>query len=345
MPQDKYILGIETSCDETAAAVMKNGELIFDCTTTQLLHSRYGGVVPELASRAHEKLLASGVEQVLNESNINVDDLNAVAVTHGPGLAGALLVGVSFAKGLCFALDIPLIGVNHIEAHLWSGQLTGDNPEPPFLALILSGGHTILVEVEGFGEYEILGSTKDDAVGELFDKVGRMMGFQFPSGAELDRRALLQDSRDEVRFPRAVVKENPLAFSFSGLKTAVLYHLNQNFKSTDGHFEIGETEKNSILRGLMNAVSDMLCNALLKAARGKEYNCIVVGGGVSASKFLRTRFKETGELLSIPVIIPPFRYCTDNGAMIAHLGCKLFEKDMISLMNLQIDPGLRLGQR
>jgi N6-L-threonylcarbamoyladenine synthase len=315
----RVVLGIETSCDETAAALLIDGKVAADRTTRQLLHEQYGGVVPELASRAHEQLLAPAVNGVLKDTNLGVKDIEAIAVTCGPGLAGALLVGLAFAKGLAAARGIPYWGVNHIEGHLWSAGLTVEEIPLPFLALVVSGGHTLLIEVQGFGDYKRLGSTRDDAAGELFDKVGRMIGFAFPAGAAIDQAAL--DCKGVlVSFPRTRIADEPLTFSFSGLKTAVLYHLRKKYSQLpDGSFDLND-DRSSICAGLMDAVSDSLNAAIKTALQSHHYKALVVAGGVSASRWLRRGFEEIAGAAGVPLFIPPFHHCTDNGAMIAYAG-------------------------
>lgn len=321
----RVILGIETSCDETAAAIVVDGKVIADRITRQILHEEFGGVVPELASRAHERLLMPAVQAVLGDAGLTPMDVNAVAVTSGPGLAGALLVGLAFAKGFARALEIPFIGVNHIEGHLWSASLGNTNLTPPFLALVISGGHTLLVEVEAFGKYHKLGTTRDDAIGELLDKAGRMIGFKFPAGASIDREAL-KATPSSLQFPRIRIPDEPHTFSFSGLKTAVLYHLRRNHRQLDtGAFDLTEQERGNICAGLMEAVADTLQLAIAPLLSSGKYTAFVVGGGVSASRFLRGRFQEMCEASGTPLIIPPFEHCTDNGAMIAYLGHLKFQ--------------------
>jgi N6-L-threonylcarbamoyladenine synthase len=304
----RIILGIETSCDETAVGLIIDGRIVADRTTRQVLHELYGGVVPELASRAHEKLLVGAVEGVLRDAGINVEAIDAVAVTNGPGLAGALLVGVAFAKGLAAAGNIPLYGVNHVEGHLWSAEITKGSLPRPFL-----------IGVKEYGDYIQLGSTRDDAVGELFDKVGRMLGFQFPAGAAIDKAAL-EYSGKPLLLPRARIKGEPLSFSFSGLKTAVLYHLRNNFSLKDDHYLVSEEQLGAICSGLMSAVSDMLLTSLEAAWAEGDYRALVVAGGVAASRYLRNKLGEFARVHDVSLYIPPLEHCTDNGSMIAYAG-------------------------
>ncbi|NQT35221.1 tRNA (adenosine(37)-N6)-threonylcarbamoyltransferase complex transferase subunit TsaD [bacterium] len=344
------VLGIETSCDETAAALLIEGRIVADCTTTQLLHKEYGGVVPELASRAHERLLMSAVQEVLDEAKITVKDIGAVAVTRGPGLAGALLVGMSFAKGLVTARQIPFIGVNHLEGHLWGAEITHGKLPLPFLGMIISGGHTMTVGVNGLGRYEKLGETHDDAAGELLDKVGRMMGYGFPAGESLDRDAMscqptprhYDTTTPALRFPRARIKGDPLGFSFSGLKTAVLYYLREKYERRAIGYMIPDAERIGISTAIMEAVSDMLINGLATAWETDDYRALVVSGGVASSRYLRIRLEQFAAENDIPLLIPPPRHCTDNGAMIAYTGYLRLQAGFTSKLDLSIDPSASL---
>ena len=335
------VLGIETSCDETAAAIVVDGKLVADRTTRQILHEQYGGVVPELASRSHQQLLGPAVEGVLSDAGLTVSELAAVAATSGPGLAGALLVGVSFAKGLSLSANLPLLGINHLEAHLWSAELALGELPLPFLALIASGGHTLLVEVKGFGAYRRLGSTRDDAAGELFDKVGRMMGIAFPAGAVLDREALEFDG-EPIWFPRARLRDNPLDFSFSGLKTAVLYYLRERYPRLGTAYEIPAEVRPAISAGVMTAVGEMLVARATIALEDGNYEALVVTGGVASSSFLRNGFQTMSNRMGIPLFIPPPGFCTDNGAMVAYAGYRRLSLNDRSPLTLAVDPAARL---
>ncbi len=346
--QHQTVLGIETSCDETAAALFSNGEILADRTTRQLLHEKYGGVVPELASRAHEQLLSPAVDSILSESGLDVNDIDAVAVTCGPGLAGALLVGVSFAKGLSAALNIPLIGVNHLEGHLWSAELSGSSIPLPFLGLLISGGHSMTIKVDGFGQYKQIGTTRDDAVGELFDKVGRMLGFNFPSGEDIDSEAMKHfDSHtsDPIRFPRAKLKDDPYGFSFSGLKTAVLYHLKKIYTKTESAYKIPDQDRTEICASMMSSVGDMLINGLTAASKECKFKALVVSGGVSASRYLRKRFKDYTTEHQLKLHIPPIHHCTDNGSMIAYAGYLRLLNGQTNSLDLAVNPAAKLTDR
>ena len=278
---------------------------------------------------------------MLQDTGIKPTGIDGIAVTHGPGLAGALLVGVAFAKGMASALSIPLIGVNHLEGHLWSFMLTEDDAPLPFLALIVSGGHTLLVKVNGFGDYIRLGGTRDDAAGELFDKVGRMLGFNFPAGASIDSEAYSFQG-EPVKFPRVKLKDDLYGFSFSGIKTAVLYYLQKNYDRHEGGFLIPVLERAAICRGLMESVSDMLTSRIIYALETEAFRAIVVSGGVSASRFIRDQISSVAKRFQVPLLIPPAQHCTDNGAMIANVGHELFKRQCFDSLDLPINPGLRL---
>jgi N6-L-threonylcarbamoyladenine synthase len=335
------VLGIETSCDETGAALIVGGKLVADRTTTQVLHEKYGGVVPELASRAHEQLLPAAVAGVLNDADVRITDLDAVASTYGPGLAGSLLVGVSFAKGVAAAAGKPWIAVNHLEAHIWSIMLTGVAPPLPFLALIVSGGHTLLVAVHNFGDYYRLGGTRDDAAGELFDKVGRLMGFPFPAGAVIDREASeFQDS--PVEFPRARLADDPFSFSFSGLKTAVLYYLRNRYPQNGSRFDIPAPERAAISAGIMAAVADMLTDRVANACDAGDYRAILAAGGVAASRVIKKRLGDMAAQRGIPFLTPPPALCTDNGGMIGYIGWRRLATNQYHSLSIPVDPSAQL---
>jgi len=340
------ILGIETSCDETSAALWMDDFLTAERTSTQILHSQYGGVVPELASRAHEQLLAAAVRGVCEDAGISLHDLTAVAVTAGPGLAGALLVGLSFAKGLALAARIPLIGVNHLEGHLWSAAAAGLTVECPFLALIISGGHTLMVKVAGFNDYQVLGATKDDAAGELLDKTGRLLGYPFPAGAYLDRDKInydgLRKGASPLHFPRARIAGEPLSFSFSGLKTAVLYYLRRNYSLQEGKYQLTEPERQAISAGIMEAVGDILISGLEAAFEDSDLRGLAVSGGVAASRYLSSRFQEFAFRQGIIFQAPPVNLCTDNAAMIAYVGRRRLQRGESSPLDLSLNPSAGL---
>lgn len=338
MQQYGTILGIETSCDDTAAAVIRDGRLLSSVVSTQLEHADWGGVVPELASRAHERTIVPVVEKALREAGISRRDLDAIAVTVGPGLVGSLLVGVSFAKAASLALDIPLLAVNHLEGHLASLYLDEVGPSCPHACLIVSGGHTQIMKVLGPGSSEILGRTRDDAAGEAFDKVGKLLGLPYPGGPEIDRRAADGNPAFHA-FPRTRLKGYDM--SFSGIKTNVLYHLNA----------IPETERDAYLEEHMDdlcasfqeAVVDMLVAPLKKAMRDTGLKELGLVGGVSANSRLRARLDELVDSLGGTLFVPPLAYCMDNAAMIAMAGYRQWQAGQRSPLTVTADPSLAIG--
>ncbi len=301
------ILGIETSCDETAAAVVENGRLIRSSViSSQIdLHARFGGVVPEVASRAHVELINSVIAEALAEADVQFGDLDAVAACQGPGLIGALLVGVSAAKALALTLDVPYVGVNHLEGHLHAAWLQDPDVALPLAVLLVSGGHTMLVAVVEDGRYKVLGQTVDDAAGEAFDKVARICGLGYPGGPAIDRLAKDGDARS-IAFPRPMISEG-LDFSFSGLKTAVLNHVRRN----------PEVDVRDVAASFQEAVVDVLVHKLLVAADNSAAATLVMGGGVAANSRLRERLTAAGEASGRRVLVPSMDLCTDNGVMIA----------------------------
>jgi N6-L-threonylcarbamoyladenine synthase len=301
------ILGIETSCDETAAAVVDDGtDIRSSIVSSQVdLHARFGGVVPEIASRAHAELVSGVVAEALVEAGAGFEDVDAVAACHGPGLAGALLVGVSAAKALAITLDVPYVGVNHLEAHLHAAWLEDPDVELPLAVLIVSGGHTMLVAVEGDARYRLLGQTVDDAAGEAFDKVARFLGLGYPGGPAIDRLALMGDPA-AIPFPRPMRGEG-FDFSFSGLKTAVINYVRRH----------PDAEVHDLAASFQEAVVDVLVTKLLGAAEAAGARTLVIGGGVAANSRLRSRVLETAEASGRRALLPRLALCTDNGAMIA----------------------------
>lgn len=313
------LLAIESSCDETSAAIMVDGELKSNVISTQLIHREWGGVVPELASRAHQKSIIPVVQEALQKANINKNDLNAIAFTRGPGLLGALMVGTSFAKSLALSLDIPLIEVNHMQAHVLAHFIEEPRPQFPFLCLTVSGGHTQLVWVEGPLNMHIIGETQDDAVGEAFDKTAKLIGLPYPGGPLIDQMAK-EGNPDKYPFP---LGEMPgLHFSFSGIKTAILYFLQKEVK-LNPHFI--EENKADICASVQKTLIEILLRKVKKAMREKNGSSIAIAGGVSANSGLRKRLLELGEEQNWEVFIPAFSYCTDNAGMIAMAGHFKFE--------------------
>jgi len=308
---DITILAIESSCDETSASVIQNGKVLNNIVATQSVHEKYGGVVPELASRAHQQHIIPVVDQALSSANIKKKDLNAVAFTQGPGLLGALLVGSSFAKSLSSALKIPLIGINHMQAHILAHFIEDPKPNFPFLCLTVSGGHTQIVKVNDYLNMEILGETKDDAVGEAFDKIAKIIGLPYPGGPMIDKYAK-EGNPEAFKFPET---EMPgLNYSFSGIKTAVLYFL-QNHHQKDENFV--KDNLNDICASVQHRLISTLLQKLKKAAKQTGINQIAIAGGVSANSYLREQLHTLGEKLNWEIFIPKFEYCTDNAGMIA----------------------------
>ncbi|MGT2801065.1 tRNA (adenosine(37)-N6)-threonylcarbamoyltransferase complex transferase subunit TsaD [Streptococcus marmotae] len=329
--KDRYILAIETSCDETSVAVLKNdADLLSNVIASQIeSHKRFGGVVPEVASRHHVEVITVCIEEALQEAGLEARDLTAVAVTYGPGLVGALLVGLSAAKAFAWANGLPLIPVNHMAGHLMAARSVKEL-EYPLLALLVSGGHTELVYVSGEGEYSIVGETRDDAVGEAYDKVGRVMGLPYPAGRVIDE--LAHQGQDIYNFPRAMVKEDNLEFSFSGLKSAFI-NLCHNAEQK------GETLVNEDLAASFQAcVLDILLAKTKKALEKYPVKTLVVAGGVAANQGLRERLNQ--EITDVEVIIPPLRLCGDNAGMIALAAVSEWNKNNLASLDLNAKPSL-----
>lgn len=332
---DTYILGIETSCDETAVAIVKNGrEILSNVVASQIeSHKRFGGVVPEIASRHHVEQITIVLEEAFNESGLTWDDIDAIAVTEGPGLVGALLIGVNAAKALAFAKNKPLVGVHHIAGHIYANRLE-EEFQFPLLALIVSGGHTELVLMKDHGSYEVIGETRDDAAGEAYDKVARMLHLPYPGGPHIDR--LAAEGEAVIDFPRAWLEEDSFDFSFSGLKSAVINKIH-NAKQK------GETLKNEdIAASFQASVIDVLATKTVKAAKQYDVKQVIVAGGVAANKGLRAELEAKFVETTIPLLIPPLKLCTDNAAMIAAAGTINYEQGRRSGMDLNANPSLIL---
>ena len=338
--KDTLILGIESSCDETAASVVKNGRTVLsNIISSQIdLHTLYGGVVPELASRKHIEKINQVIRLALEEAGVTLDDLDAIGVTYGPGLVGALLVGVSEAKAIAWAKDIPLVGVHHIEGHVSANYIEHPDLEPPFMCEIISGGHTHLVLVKDYGEFEILGRSRDDAAGEAFDKVARAIGLGYPGGPKIDKVAK-QGNPEAIHFPRAKVAQAEYDFSFSGLKSAVLNYLNSCEMK-------GETvDQADVAASFQKAVVDVLVDHSMEALRKCGYKKFAIAGGVASNSALRAAFEEACTKENIEFYHPSPIYCTDNAAMIGAAGYYEFLKGVRSGYDLNAVPGLRLGER
>jgi N6-L-threonylcarbamoyladenine synthase len=325
------ILGIESSCDETAAAVYNDQGLLSNVIASQSIHRKFGGVVPELASRAHQKTIWSVTDQALTEANLQIEDIDAIAVTHGPGLMGALLVGLSFAKGLSLSHRIPIIGVNHIDAHIYANFIE-EKPEYPFLALIVSGGHTRLVVVEDFLKHTVLGDTRDDAAGEAFDKTAKILGIEYPGGPRMDKLAQ-SGNPTFMKFPQALLSEG-YEFSYSGLKTSVLYHLEAVAEADRKQYLV--EHRNDLCASISHAITEVLIKKTDKALKEFGLKTLVIAGGVSANSMLRSKMNLLAQKNGIKLYIPKPVYCTDNAAMIAVTG--YFKAKSGQFDSLELDP-------
>lgn len=338
--EDVYILAIESSCDETAAAVVKNGrEILSNVISSQIaLHTLYGGVVPEIASRKHIEKINQVIEEALQKAGRTLEEMTAIAVTYGPGLVGALLVGVSEAKAIAYAAGKPLVGVHHIEGHVSANFIEHPALEPPFVCLIVSGGHTHLVVVKDYGEFEIIGRTRDDAAGEAFDKVARAVGLGYPGGPKVDKAAR-EGNPHAIEFPRARVEGAPYDFSFSGLKSAVLNHINHAKMMGE------EIHVPDLAASFQNAVVDVLVSKAVLAAKEFGYTKLAIAGGVASNSALRSAMKEACEKEGIQFYYPSPVYCTDNAAMIGVAAYYEYINGVRSGWDLNAVPNLKLGER
>lgn len=335
--KDIYILGIESSCDETAAAVVKNGrEVLSNIISSQIvIHRKFGGVVPEIASRKHIENIMPVIDAALREAKVTLEQIDAVAVTYGPGLVGALLVGLSAAKALAWATNKPLIGVNHLEGHVFANFLADETLKPPFMALVVSGGHTALLKVTSYNSFELLGQTRDDAAGEAFDKIARVMGLPYPGGPEIERLAL--GGNDEaMHFPLAKL-DKPYEFSFSGLKSAVINYLHNQEQAGR------EVNHSDVAASFQKAVVDALVKQAVLAMQATGYEKIVLAGGVSANKTLQNTLAQAMEAIGAQLVHPTPILCTDNAVMIACRGYFMYQAGMQSPLDLNANPSLKLG--
>lgn len=338
--ENMNILAIESSCDETAAAVVQDGrKVLSNIISSQIeIHKLYGGVVPEIASRKHIEKVIQVVDEALKEASLTMDEIDAVAVTYGPGLVGALLVGVSAAKSIAFAHNKPLIGVHHIEGHISANYIENEELEPPFLCLVVSGGHTNLVIVKDYGEYEVLGKTRDDAAGEAFDKVARAIGLGYPGGPKIQKISE-EGNKDAIAFPRAKVADNPFDFSFSGLKSSVLNYINSCEMKGE------EINKADIAASFQEAVVDVLVSHTIEGAKQLGFKKIAMAGGVASNTVLREEMKEACERRGFKFYHPSPILCTDNAAMIGAAAYYDYKKGLISDLTLNAVPSLKLGQK
>ena len=337
MEKDIVILAIESSCDETSAALVKNGrDVLSNIISSQIsVHKKFGGVVPEVASRKHIENISDVIDTALSEAGLKLDDVDGIAVTYGPGLVGALLIGLTTAKALAYARKLPLIGVNHIEGHICANFIQHKELEPPFVCLVASGGHSHIVNVVDYGKYEIMGITRDDAAGEAFDKIARALGLGYPGGPLIDKVAR-EGNPYAIEFPRAYLEEGSFDFSFSGLKSAVLNYLNSlSMKGIEPNIP-------DVAASFQQAVVDVLSDKLIAAAETKNSPYAVLAGGVAANSKLREELAAKGARKGIKVLYPDPILCTDNAAMIGSAGYYKLMRGEVSEMNLNAVPNLTL---
>jgi N6-L-threonylcarbamoyladenine synthase len=336
----KVILAIESSCDETSAAVVVNGrEVLSNVIASQIdIHTKFGGVVPEVASRKHIEVINAVVMEALEEAKVSLEEIDAIGVTYGPGLVGALLVGLQYAKGLAYSLNKPLIGVNHIEGHISANFIEHKELEPPFVCLVVSGGHTFIVHVKDFGDYEVIGETRDDAAGEAYDKVARALGLGYPGGPKIDKLSK-EGNENAIKFPKANFHDNTLDFSFSGLKSSVLNYLNK--MSMTGE----EINKADVAASFQKAVVEVLTDNVILTCKRKKVKRIAIAGGVASNSALRANLIKEGDKRGIEVLFPSPVLCTDNAAMIGSAAYFELLKGRIASFNINARPNLKLGER
>ena len=330
--KETLVLGIESSCDETSVAVVKNGrEVLSNVIDTQIkIHEQFGGVVPEIASRNHIEAISRVTKLALEQANVKLEDIDVIAPTYGPGLVGALLVGVSYGRGLAYALNKPLVGVNHLEGHISANYITHPNLEPPFLCMLTSGGNTQIVYVKDYCDMEVLGRTRDDAIGEAFDKVARVIGLTYPGGPKIDK--LAEQGKATINFPKTHFEN--LDFSFSGIKTAVI----------NLHHKNPEVNKSDLCMSFEKAVTEVLTENIEKAIKQTGIKKVVLAGGVSANTHIREEFEKLGQKLNVQIYKPDLKLCTDNAAMIGSAGYYRYLHGDISDNTLNAVPNLKIGK-
>ena len=330
--KETLVLGIESSCDETSVAVVKNGrEVLSNVIDTQIkIHEQFGGVVPEIASRNHIEAISRVTKLALQQANVKLEDIDIIAPTYGPGLVGALLVGVSYGRGLAYALNKPLVGVNHLEGHISANYITHPDLEPPFLCMLTSGGNTQIVYVKDYCDMEVLGRTRDDAIGEAFDKVARVIGLTYPGGPKIDK--LAEQGKATINFPKTHFEN--LDFSFSGIKTAVI----------NLHHKNPEVNKADLCMSFEKAVTEVLTENIEKAIKQTGIKKVVLAGGVSANTHIREEFEKLGQKLNIQIYKPDLKLCTDNAAMIGSAGYYRYLHGDISDNTLNAVPNLKIGE-
>ena len=335
----KYILAIESSCDETSAAVVKDGrEVLSNIIASQIdTHTKYGGVVPEVASRMHIEVVDAVVKSALEEANMTLEQIDAIGVTYGPGLVGALLVGLQYAKGLSLASKKPLVGVNHIEGHICANYIQHKDLKPPFVSLVVSGGHTFIVHVKDYGKYEVIGQTRDDAVGEAFDKVARAIGLGYPGGPKIDKISK-EGNKNAIEFPKAKLHDDTLDFSFSGVKSAVLNYINK-CKMKDIEINVAD-----VAASFQKAVVDVLKENVFLTCERRNINKIAIAGGVASNSTLREELMKEGKKKGVEILFPDRILCTDNAAMIGSAAYYEFIKGNIAKLDLNAKPNLKLGE-
>ena len=335
--ESKLILSIESSCDETSAAVVRDGRYVLsNIIATQIdTHKKFGGVVPEVASRMHIEAIDNVVKRALEEAEVTLDDIDAIGVTYGPGLVGALLVGLQYAKGLAYASKKPLVCVNHIEGHISANYITHKDLVPPFVSLVVSGGHTFIVHVKGYREFEVIGQTRDDAAGEAYDKVARALGLGYPGGPKIDKLAK-EGNENAIEFPRAKFHDDTLDFSFSGVKSAVLNYLNKAKMKGE------EVNKADVAASFQKAIVDVLKTNVFLTCERRKVNKIAIAGGVASNSCLRETLIKEGEKRGIEILFPAPILCTDNAAMIGSAAYFKFEAGFTEDIDINAKPNLKL---